>query len=78
MTSSFGSIGEGMWWAFASMTTVGYGDIVPHTPAGKAVGSVCIIIGFVILSLPSAIIVTNYNRYYRNITGRCLMDRKTR
>ena len=74
MASDFKSIEEGLWWAFASMTTVGYGDVVPTTTAGRAVGGICIVVGFIILSLPSAIIVTNYNRYYRNVTGRGITD----
>ena len=72
--SEFKSIEEGLWWAFGSMTTVGYGDIVPQSRSGRAVGCVCIVIGFIIISLPAAIIVTNFNRYYRNITGRGIND----
>jgi len=36
---------EGAWWALVTMTTVGYGDIVPHTPAGRLVASFLMIFG---------------------------------
>jgi len=36
---------EGAWWALVTMTTVGYGDIVPHTPAGQLVASFLMMFG---------------------------------
>jgi len=36
---------EGAWWALVTMTTVGYGDIVPHTPAGQLVAAFLMISG---------------------------------
>jgi len=36
---------EGCWWSLVTMTTVGYGDIVPHTAAGRTLASILIIIG---------------------------------
>lgn len=48
------------------MTTVGYGDVVPQSGLSKAAAGVCIVVGTIILSLPSAIIVTNFNKYYKN------------
>ena len=36
---SFPNVWLGMWWALETVTTVGYGDVVPQTVAGKIIGS---------------------------------------
>jgi voltage-gated potassium channel len=56
----FGSIPEGMWWALATLTTIGYGDVVPVTPLGKMFGSVIMICGLALFSLPIGIIATAF------------------
>ncbi len=57
---AFGSIPEAAWWAMATLTTVGYGDISPVTPFGKIFGSVVMIIGLGMFALPIAIISTGF------------------
>jgi voltage-gated potassium channel len=47
----FPTIGLALWWAVMTVTTVGYGDIVPTTAAGRFVASGLMIIGFASLSL---------------------------
>ncbi|EGT54554.1 hypothetical protein CAEBREN_05772 [Caenorhabditis brenneri] len=47
------------------MTTVGYGDLVPLSPFGKVVGSMCALIGVLTLALPVPIIVANFKHFYR-------------
>lgn len=49
---------EGFWWAFVTMTTVGYGDISPRSILGRLFGMVWIIIGVTILSVFTAMITT--------------------
>ena len=56
----FGSVPESAWWAMATLTTVGYGDIFPITPLGRLFGGVVMITGLCILALPVAIISAGF------------------
>jgi len=47
----FPTIGLALWWAVMTVTTVGYGDIVPTTPAGRIVAAALMVTGFASLSL---------------------------
>jgi len=51
---SIGSAWDGMWWAWVTMATVGYGDVVPHTGAGRLFAALVILFGVVLLSLLTA------------------------
>jgi voltage-gated potassium channel len=61
----FGSIPEAMWWAIITLTTVGYGDVVPITPLGKMVAGVTALFGLVMLALPVGIIATSFAEVIR-------------
>ena len=52
----FPSIGAGLWWAVQTITTVGYGDSVPHTTAGRALAALVMISGLGFLSVVTAAI----------------------
>ncbi len=56
----FGSVPESAWWAIATLSTVGYGDVVPVTPWGKVFGGFVMVTGLCILALPVAIISTGF------------------
>lgn len=56
----FSSIPESMWWAMATLTTVGYGDVSPITTIGKFWGSFVMILGLGMFALPIAIISTGF------------------
>lgn len=52
----FGSIPAALWWAVATLTTVGYGDAVPVTPAGQIIGGLTALAAIAMLALPTAIL----------------------
>jgi len=56
----FSSIPAAMWWAMMTVTTVGYGDIVPVTPLGMMLGSIITLAGVLLLALPSAILASGF------------------
>lgn len=53
--NGFTSIPQSIYWAIITITTVGYGDIVPTTVLGKFISSVVMIIGYSIIAVPTAI-----------------------
>jgi voltage-gated potassium channel len=57
----FGTIPDAMWWAVVTLTTVGYGDVVPVTPLGKVVAGLTAILGIAMLALPVGIIATAFS-----------------
>jgi voltage-gated potassium channel len=56
----FTSIPVGMWWAIETLTTVGYGDLVPATVAGRMLGGVVSIVGIGTLALFSGLITIGF------------------
>jgi len=57
----FGSIPAAAWWSLSTLTTVGYGDVVPVTPWGKVVGGIVMLLGVCMFALPIAIIATGFS-----------------
>jgi voltage-gated potassium channel len=56
--NDFPTLGVALWWAVTTVTTVGYGDVVPKEPAGRAVASGLMIVGYASLSLLTGIIAS--------------------
>ncbi|MEM9209668.1 MAG: ion transporter, partial [Pseudomonadota bacterium] len=54
----FGSIPAAMWWAFATLTTVGYGDVTPITVGGKVFGACITVVGLGMVALPTGILAS--------------------
>ena len=54
--AGFTSIPRGVYWAIVTMTTVGYGDIAPLTPAGQVGASCLMILGYAIIAVPTGIV----------------------
>ena len=58
----FGSIPESMWWSFVTLTTVGYGDVVPITAAGRAVAAMTALMGVCVVALLTGIVATGFSK----------------
>ncbi len=54
--TGFDSIPESMYWAVVTMTTVGYGDVSPITPMGKALAACMMILGYCLIIVPTGIV----------------------
>jgi voltage-gated potassium channel len=57
---TFTSIPATIWWSITTLTTVGYGDMVPHTILGKILTSVILLGGVALLALPAGIITAGF------------------
>ena len=86
---TFGSIPDSMWWAIVTLTTVGYGDVVPLTMMGKLFGGLIGLIGIGMIALPAAILASGfaqnirgrrqkYNRYLQKILKDGIIDENER
>lgn len=58
----FNSVPQGIYWAIVTITTVGYGDLVPQTALGKAIASLTMLFGYSILAVPTGIITAELNQ----------------
>ena len=54
--NGFTSIPRSVYWAIVTMTTVGFGDIYPHTPLGQFLASIIMILGYGIIAIPTGIV----------------------
>jgi len=51
----FTSLPVSLYWAAVTLTTVGYGDITPHTPLGRIVSSILILLGYSLIAIPTGV-----------------------
>lgn len=63
----FASIPASYWWAIISMTTVGYGDMVPRSIAGQIVALTSILSGILIMAFPATSIFHTFSRSYQEL-----------
>ena len=61
-----------------TMTTVGYGDMVPKTYLGMFVGALCALGGVLTVALPVPVIVSNFEMYYSHTQARAKLPKKRR
>lgn len=52
----FSSIPHSIYWAIVTITTVGYGDVIPQTPLGQALSAVGMLIGYAVIAVPTGIV----------------------
>ncbi len=58
---AFGSIPRAVWWAIATLTTVGYGDVYPVTPLGRVAASVIALAGIGVVALPAGVFASAFS-----------------
>ena len=73
--NAFPDIVSTFWWAIATLTTVGYGDVVPITGLGKLISGILAILGIGIVALPTGIISAGFidkiNKAKHRTVGYC-------
>ena len=62
----FTSIPRSIYWAIVTLTTVGYGDIAPHTPIGQFFASIIMILGYAIIAVPTGLISVELSKMSLN------------
>lgn len=71
--SLFSSIPMSIYWAIVTLTTVGFGDIVPHTVAGQILASIIMLMGYAIIAVPTGLVTAEFIKKDRmsRITKEC-------
>ncbi len=60
--NGFTSIPVSIYWAVVTLTTVGYGDVLPQTPLGRVISSVLMVVGYGIVAVPTGIVTAELTR----------------
>ncbi|NQV82578.1 MAG: ion transporter [Rhodospirillales bacterium] len=66
---AFGSIPRSLWWAVATLTTIGYGDVYPITALGKVCASVVAITSIAIIAMPTGIMAAAFSDVFSGQKG---------
>ena len=67
--SQFTSIPQAMYWAIVTMTTVGYGDVVPKTAVGKVISALLILLGYSLIIVPSTFVSAEFIQQHQRANG---------
>jgi voltage-gated potassium channel Kch len=55
---AIGTFGDALWWAVTTVTTVGYGDVVPESTTGRLVGAALMLTGIALIPLITSVVVS--------------------
>jgi voltage-gated potassium channel len=67
VNSGFNSLVDALWWSVITLSTVGYGDVVPQTQLGKLLGGLSAISGFGMFALPAGILANGFANEIKRI-----------
>jgi len=62
---TFGSIPRALWWGVVTLTTIGYGDVYPVTPLGKALAGLTAVFGIGLIAAPTGILAASFSEALR-------------
>ena len=68
--NGYTSIPHGVYWAIVTLSTVGYGDVTPHTPLGQFLASILMVTGYAIIAVPTGIVTAEFTRSYIHTSRR--------
>lgn len=63
--NGFDSIPMSVYWAVTTMTTVGFGDIVPHTAVGRLMANIMMLLGWGVLAVPTGIVTAEMTMHHQ-------------
>ena len=61
----FSDIPTSMWWSIVTLTTLGYGDMVPVTPLGRIIGGMTAVLGVGMIALPAGVLASGFSEQMR-------------
>ena len=64
---AFGSIPRAMWWAIATLTTVGYGDVYPITVVGRVLAGFTALSAIALVSMPAGIMAAAFSKTFQEL-----------
>ena len=65
----FDSLSDALWWSAQTVTTVGYGDVVPDSAGGRLIGVFVMVFGVASVSLITALVTSSFMTYQQRRSG---------